>query len=229
MTQRILIFLLQSVVVVQNVEQITPPLHFFIICSPIKQSLIHTLFLPLTHHYQQIVPFYGYSTSSGVAHLVFLSATTFLGLAQFLTCVLVNPGYVPPSWTPDPEQTSTAAVVQVKRSGDQRWCKKCSAAKPPRAHHCRRCGRCVLRMDHHCVWINNCVGHGNYRAFFQMVFFLATASAHATALLITLNTSLMMLSLGWDAEARLLAEDDTGPLSKQHSSLQYMIGNLLIN
>lgn len=29
------------------------------------------------------------------------------------------------------------------------WCRKCSAPKPPRAHHCRNCRRCVPRMDHH--------------------------------------------------------------------------------
>lgn len=25
-----------------------------------------------------------------------------------------------------------------------RWCKKCDAPKPPRAHHCRKCGRYIL-------------------------------------------------------------------------------------
>jgi len=25
--------------------------------------------------------------------------------------------------------------------GRDRWCKKCKAVKPPRAHHCKRCGR----------------------------------------------------------------------------------------
>ena len=26
-----------------------------------------------------------------------------------------------------------------------RWCKKCNAVKPPRAHHCRQCGRYTLQ------------------------------------------------------------------------------------
>ena len=30
---------------------------------------------------------------------------------------------------------------QLKKTA--RWCKKCDAIKPPRAHHCKRCGRCV--------------------------------------------------------------------------------------
>ena len=27
-----------------------------------------------------------------------------------------------------------------------KWCKKCNAPKPERAHHCGTCGRCVLKM-----------------------------------------------------------------------------------
>lgn len=36
---------------------------------------------------------------------------------------------------------------------DVRWCRKCEAVKPPRAHHCSLCGTCVLKMDHHCPWV----------------------------------------------------------------------------
>lgn len=30
---------------------------------------------------------------------------------------------------------------EVKLGKGIRWCKKCKAVKPPRAHHCRQCGR----------------------------------------------------------------------------------------
>jgi palmitoyltransferase len=32
-----------------------------------------------------------------------------------------------------------------------RYCRKCQAWKPPRAHHDSMTGRCVLRMDHYCM------------------------------------------------------------------------------
>jgi hypothetical protein len=38
-----------------------------------------------------------------------------------------------------------------------------------RSRHCRACDRCVEDFDHHCMWINNCVGGLNYRAFLAMI------------------------------------------------------------
>jgi palmitoyltransferase len=32
-------------------------------------------------------------------------------------------------------------IANLILKGRLRWCKKCDAAKPPRAHHCRKCGR----------------------------------------------------------------------------------------
>jgi hypothetical protein len=45
---------------------------------------------------------------------------------------------------------SASASASVSTSG-YRTCKKCSAEKPPRCHHCSQCGCCVLKFDHHCV------------------------------------------------------------------------------
>jgi hypothetical protein len=53
-----------------------------------------------------------------------------------------------------------------------RFCKKCQARKPDRAHHCSTCKTCVLKMDHHCPWLATCVGLHNYKAF--MLFLIYT-------------------------------------------------------
>ena len=45
-----------------------------------------------------------------------------------------------------------------------RFCRKCRAWKPERAHHCGVMGRCVLKMDHYCVWVRAPAGHGRWPA-----------------------------------------------------------------
>ncbi|EAA31509.3 hypothetical protein GE21DRAFT_7684 [Neurospora crassa] len=59
----------------------------------------------------------------------------------------------------------TATSFTVKSNGEFRFCKKCQARKPDRAHHCSTCRRCVLKMDHHCPWLATCVGLRNHKAF----------------------------------------------------------------
>lgn len=72
----------------------------------------------------------------------------------------------------DNEARSHASDGETRGPLVRRWCRKCRADKPPRAHHCSICNVCVLRMDHHCPWINNCVGlrnHGHYIRFLVFV------------------------------------------------------------
>ena len=61
--------------------------------------------------------------------------------------------------------TPSATSFTVKSNGELRFCKKCQARKPDRAHHCSTCRRCVLKMDHHCPWLATCIGLRNHKAF----------------------------------------------------------------
>ena len=86
---------------------------------------------------------------------------------SYTIAVFVDPG------TPESCQTAYSQLptqegqnsFTVKSTGGTRYCKKCQARKPDRAHHCSTCKRCVLKMDHHCPWLATCVGLRNYKAF----------------------------------------------------------------
>ncbi|KAK1254638.1 hypothetical protein MKX08_008633 [Trichoderma sp. CBMAI-0020] len=74
---------------------------------------------------------------------------------SYLRAVAVDPGrYVFPD-----------QVIEA----DGRWCKKCQAPKPPRAHHCRHCQRCIPKMDHHCPWTKNCVSMTTFPHFLRFL------------------------------------------------------------
>ena len=101
-----------------------------------------------------------------------------------------NPGWVTPVLSQDP---STSDYPPFSRRAS-RWCRKCEALKPPRAHHCKVCQRwleaqiavnggelliefcrCIPKMDHHCPWTINCVSHRTLPHFLRFLFY-ATAS-----------------------------------------------------
>lgn len=135
--------------------------------------------------------------SRGSSALCFVVAAVFLAFVVMLTwsyfaAVCTDPGSVPPGWMPfaDEEEASEqlenfgsyrSEVENLTGSSRPRFCKKCNAWKPPRAHHDSMTGRCVLKMDHYCVWVANCVGLLNYKAFilFLAYTFLATGVGSA--------------------------------------------------
>ncbi|KAI1383875.1 zf-DHHC-domain-containing protein [Hypoxylon trugodes] len=73
----------------------------------------------------------------------------------------------------DAEAATTAYISEVgdgaRRGQLRRWCRKCAAPKPPRAHHCRTCRRCVPKMDHHCPWTSNCVSLQTFPQFLRFL------------------------------------------------------------
>ncbi|DBA73281.1 TPA: Palmitoyltransferase [Trebouxia sp. C0004] len=155
-----------------------------------------------------IIPWLSFSVP-GVTNLLVLTISTTLALSCFVACVVADCGSVPKEWIPPVEEDK--AVIEVKRkSGESRFCKKCKCYKPPRSHHCRVCGKCVLRMDHHCPWINNCVGHGNYKTFLLFLIYVNAAVMHALGLFVA--HAAHMVGLNSDHRRHAARSSSTGSL-----------------
>lgn len=75
-------------------------------------------------------------------------------------------GETPPDKPADPETNTATATPTTTR-----WCKKCDAPKPLRAHHCRLCKTCIPKMDHHCPWTNNCVSLQTFPYFLRFLLY----------------------------------------------------------
>ncbi|CAE7103105.1 unnamed protein product [Rhizoctonia solani] len=82
----------------------------------------------------------------------------------------------------DSESSEDDSDIELDDQGEKRWCRKCWAPKPERAHHCSYCKRCVLKMDHHCPWLaNSCVGHRTYPSFVHFLVCTTLIAAHAVS------------------------------------------------
>ncbi|CAG98672.1 palmitoyltransferase SWF1 [Kluyveromyces lactis] len=65
-------------------------------------------------------------------------------------------------------------------------CQTCKTIKVPRSKHCPICERCIPLHDHHCIWINNCVGYGNYEYFYSFLLSNCLLLTYASLRLLTL-------------------------------------------
>lgn len=93
-----------------------------------------------------------------VAALGAFHAMTALLCVSLARCLRSRESFVARGKAPAPMvREDEAPAIESKMNGDVRYCRKCRAVKPDRAHHCSTCRRCVLKMDHHCVYINKCV------------------------------------------------------------------------
>lgn len=127
---------------------------------------------------------FGLWTSPGIMNAVVFTGVAVMCVYSYSVAVFTDPGRVPSSFVPDIEDPENPVHEIKRKGGDLRYCQKCSLYKPPRAHHCRICKRCVLRMDHHCIWMNNCVGHANYKVFFVFVVYAVIACLYSVILLV---------------------------------------------
>lgn len=57
-----------------------------------------------------------------------------------------DPGRIPKNWVPKQSDTVRDRNSEDERQR-QRWCRKCQAFKPPRAHHCKTCERFVASSN----------------------------------------------------------------------------------
>ena len=85
------------------------------------------------------------------------------------------------------EQVQLSLTKVVEKNGAvpdlSRVCYTCWVDRPLRSKHCKVCDRCYDDFDHHCVFIRNCVGGGNRRAFLIYICLIPMALVlHAIAI-----------------------------------------------
>ncbi|KAK4129399.1 zf-DHHC-domain-containing protein [Parathielavia appendiculata] len=105
---------------------------------------------------------------TGRDSLTFNTLVACLWWTYYRACT-VDPGrYIFP---PSPTSSPPDPIASSNTLKPTRWCKKCAAPKPLRAHHCRHCRRCIPKMDHHCPWTGNCVSMQTFPHFLRFLLY----------------------------------------------------------
>ncbi|KAM7133458.1 palmitoyltransferase ZDHHC19 [Molossus nigricans] len=129
----------------------------------------------------------------------FLTITGPLFVLTFLSLISLNfsdPGILHQG--SNEQGPMTVHMVWVNhRAFRLQWCQKCCFHRPPRTYHCPLCNICVEDFDHHCKWVNNCIGHRNFRFFMLLVLSLCLYSGAVlvTCLIFLLRTTQQPLSI----------------------------------
>eukprot|EP00743_Colponemidia_sp_Colp-15_P008551 GILK01009306.1.p1 GENE.GILK01009306.1~~GILK01009306.1.p1 ORF type:complete len:494 (-),score=42.34 GILK01009306.1:28-1509(-) len=82
------------------------------------------------------------------------------------------------------------------------FCYLCKTHVGRQSKHCRLCDKCVHVFDHHCKWLNNCIGHENYRSFFVLILAVVLLTGLQLAVGIWL-----IITYGLDSDSRQLQLD----------------------
>ncbi|KAL2357667.1 putative zinc finger protein DHHC domain-containing protein [Cryomyces antarcticus] len=99
-------------------------------------------------------------------------------LVCYTRACLTNPGHLPKESTLGDNKQKLGEPDSDGSRARLRYCTKCEAPKPPRAHHCKICKRCIPKMDHHCPWTVNCVSHTTFPHFIRFVFYSVAAMSY---------------------------------------------------
>jgi palmitoyltransferase len=65
-------------------------------------------------------------------------------LITYTKSVFTDPGTIPKDWAGTVKSVDEKEMENGDKEGvgkSRKWCRKCDAAKPPRAHHCKECKR----------------------------------------------------------------------------------------
>lgn len=125
--------------------------------------------------------------------ILFYEVCFSLSICSHLSCMLTDPGACP---------------KEVNQIDGEKFCNKCKAPKPARAHHCSTCQRCIMKMDHHCPWVNNCVAARNQKHFLLFLFYVQLQAWTAITSLSIYFLSTMNSKPGRPRPKGFLARDD---------------------
>ncbi|KAI0767343.1 zf-DHHC-domain-containing protein [Fomes fomentarius] len=146
-------------------------------------------------------------------HLLVIYTLTFMAFSSLIIVLARDPGPVGDSSrveeNSEGEEEDFLEALLAPPEGEEahgpgKWCRKCVAPKPERAHHCGTCGRCVLKMDHHCMWLGHkCIGHRTHASFVHFLCCVTTLAVYIAAL---------CCSVTYWAFTHALEIDETTPL-----------------